>query len=68
VPGRQADAGQGATQSPHNPQPGAEGAALVPYADVWASYAAAAAETMEREYVPVGLKEYVRDYFTLLEP
>jgi hypothetical protein len=68
VPGRQADASQGATLSPHDPQPGAESAALVPYADVWANYAAAAAETMEREYVPVGLKEYVRDYFTLLEP
>jgi hypothetical protein len=68
VPGRQADAGQGAAQSSHDPQPGTGGAALVPYTDVWASYTAAAAETMERDYVPAGLKEYVRDYFTLLEP
>ena len=50
------------------PQPGAVGAVTVPYAEVYASYAAAAAEAMEREYVPLGLKDYVRDYFAALEP
>ncbi len=67
VPGRQTGQGQ-ETAREQAPQPGSLGAALVPYAEVYASYAAAAAESMEREYVPAGLKDYVREYFTLLEP
>jgi hypothetical protein len=68
LPGRQTDQGQETTRETTQPQPGASGAALVPYSEVFASYADAAVETMEREYVPSGLKEYVREYFTHLEP
>jgi len=68
LPGRQTDQGEETTHETAQPQPGAPGAALVPYAEVLASYADAAVETMEREYVPSGLKEYVREYFTHLEP
>lgn len=68
LPGRQTGQGQETTRETAQPQPGAPGAALVPYAEVFASYADAAVETMEREYVPSGLKEYVREYFTHLEP
>ena len=50
------------------PQAGTYAPALVPYAEVYASYSAAAAEALEREYVPAGLKDYVREYFTQLEP
>jgi hypothetical protein len=68
IPGRQTGEGQETTREGEQPQPGATGAATVPYAEVYTSYAAAAAEAMEREYVPTGLKDYVRDYFTALEP
>jgi hypothetical protein len=68
LPGRQTGEGEEAARESAQPQPGAAGAALVPYAQVYASYAAAAAEAMEREYVPTGLRDYVRDYFTQLEP
>ncbi len=68
VPGRQNDTGEETVRENKNPQPGAAGAALTPYRDVYASYATVAAETMERAYIPVGLKDYVRDYFTQLEP
>jgi hypothetical protein len=68
LPGRQTDQGEETTRETAQPQPGAPGAALVPYSEVFASYADAAVETMEREYVPSGLKDYVREYFTHLEP
>ncbi len=68
LPGRQTDQGEETTRETAQPQPGASGAALIPYSEVFASYADAAVETMEREYVPSGLKEYVREYFTHLEP
>jgi hypothetical protein len=68
LPGRQTGEGEETAREGVQPQPGAAGASLVPYAQVYASYAAAAAEAMEREYVPTGLRDYVRDYFTQLEP
>ena len=67
LPGRQTGEGEEIVRE-SRPQPGAAGAALVPYSDVYASYAAAAAAAMQRDYIPIGLREYVRDYFTLLEP
>jgi hypothetical protein len=68
LPGRQTGQGQETVRERTQPQPGAPGAALVPYSEVYASYSAAAVEAMEREYVPSGLRDYVREYFTLLEP
>lgn len=68
LPGRQGDQGQEITREELQTKPGTTGASLVPYAEVLTSYTNAAAETMEREYIPTGLKDYVRDYFTSLEP
>jgi hypothetical protein len=68
LPGRQTGQGQETVRENQQPQPGASGAASVPYDEVYPSYAAAAAESMEREYVPSGLRDYVRDYFSHLEP
>lgn len=68
LPGRQTGEGEETTREGAQPQPGVASASLVPYAQVYASYAAAAAEAMEREYVPTGLRDYVREYFTQLEP
>ena len=49
------------------PVPG-EGQAAVPYREVYADYAAQAGAALEGSYIPLGLKQYVRDYFSSLEP
>ena len=44
------------------------GEAQVPYSEVYADYADAANEALEGEYVPLGLRDLVRDYFSSLDP
>jgi len=44
------------------------GQANVPYREVYAGYAAQAGAALEGSYIPLGLKQYVRDYFSSLEP
>ena len=41
---------------------------LVPYDQVFGDYRKAAYEALEGDYVPLGLKGFVRDYFSSLEP
>jgi hypothetical protein len=41
---------------------------LVPYDQVFGDYRQAAYEALEGDYVPLGLKGFVRDYFSSLEP
>jgi hypothetical protein len=64
------DTGQGETQvrEQENPLPGAAGEALVPYHQVYQDYLDTANQAMERSYIPPGLKDYVREYFSQLEP
>jgi hypothetical protein len=64
------DTGQGDTQvrEQKDPLPGAAGEALVPYHQVYYDYLDAANQTMEQSYIPPGLKDYVRAYFSQLEP
>jgi hypothetical protein len=45
-----------------------EGRAGVPYREVYAEYADQAGAALEGSYIPLGLKQYVRDYFSSLEP
>lgn len=45
-----------------------EGGANVPYREVYAEYAAQAGAALEGSYIPLGMKQYVRDYFSSLEP
>jgi len=44
------------------------GEAQVPYSEVYADYADAANEALESEYVPLGMRDLVRDYFSSLDP
>lgn len=44
------------------------GQASVPYNEVFGDYADAANRALESDYVPLGLRDVVRDYFTGLEP
>jgi hypothetical protein len=64
------DTGQGETQlrEQQDPLPGTPGQALVPYSQVYQDYLDAANQTMERSYIPPGLKDFVREYFSRLEP
>ena len=51
------------------PLPAPEGGgASVPYREVYADYATQAGAALEGSYIPLGLKQYVRDYFSSLEP
>ncbi len=68
VAGQENEAGQVIIREEKSPQPGAAGSSLVPYRDVYQDYAAAAAETMDRERIPPEMQDYVRDYFSQLAP
>jgi hypothetical protein len=41
---------------------------VVPYDQVFGDYRDAAYTALDEGYVPLGLKGYIRDYFSLLEP
>ncbi len=45
-----------------------DGQANVPYREVYAEYAERAGVALEGSYIPLGMKQYVRDYFSSLEP
>ena len=68
VPGQ--DTGQGDTQVRErtDPLPGTAGASRVPYHEVYYEYLDTANRAMEQTYIPSGLKDYVRAYFSQLEP
>lgn len=44
------------------------GEALVPYNQVYSDYSDAANRALESDYIPLGLRDVVHDYFTSLEP
>ena len=44
------------------------GSTSVPYRDVYADYSEQAGAALEGSYIPLGMKQYVRDYFSSLEP
>jgi hypothetical protein len=68
IPGQ--DTGQGETEVRErtDPLPGSSSEALVPYYEVYYEYLDAANEAIERSYIPSGLKDVVREYFSRLEP
>jgi hypothetical protein len=68
VPGDPAEGGDDVTVLPSlDPEAGEDGVA-VPYEAVYRYYEEAAGQAMERAYIPSGLREYVRSYFSGLEP
>ena len=64
---------QGATggipigEAPVNPDQ-APNPSQIPYDQVYGQYSEAASEALDDNYIPLGMKEYVRDYFGALEP
>ncbi len=57
----------GALLSETPTQFGTEGS-TVPYNQVFGDYRNAASEALSRDYIPLGMKGYIRDYFSSLEP
>ncbi len=47
---------------------GPEGQSLVGYDEVFSDYANAANQALERDYIPLSLRDVVHDYFTLINP
>jgi len=68
LPGQDTGQGEVETRERTDPRPGTPGQALVPYHEVYYEYLDAANQAMEQSYIPASLKEYVRDYFSRLEP
>lgn len=60
--------GDGQTQRGDQTGGGATNAALVPYQQVFSTFQQYAMTSLERAYVPLAVKDYVRDYFTSLDP
>jgi hypothetical protein len=44
------------------------GWSTVPYEDVYGEYTDQAQSALDESYIPLGMKQYVRDYFSSLEP
>ena len=44
------------------------GQSLVPYNQVFSDYSNAANRALESDYIPLGLRDVVHDYFTSIEP
>jgi hypothetical protein len=68
VDGQQGQDGQTTSIEGRSPQPGASNPALVPYSQVYQQYSQIASQAMERAYIPAGLQDYVKEYFSRLEP
>jgi hypothetical protein len=59
--GGQVQPGSGTGTGTNNP-------AIVPYSDVYADFYRYAQTTLDRSYVPLAVKDFVRDYFSALDP
>lgn len=66
IQGQQSGDGQTLERERRDPGAGAGGNAVVPMRDVLPAYEGAAARALEQEYIPSGMREYVREYFTQL--
>lgn len=64
--GREGDEGPPVVGAPLPAPEG--GTASVPYRQVYADYAEEAGAALEGSYIPLGMKQYVREYFSSLEP
>lgn len=68
VQGQDSGGGQTTTRRSQSQLPGARNPARVPYSQVFQQYAEIAGQAMERSYIPAGLRDYVKEYFSELEP
>ena len=60
--------GDGQTQQGNQTGSGSDNGALTPYEDVYTDFYRYAQTSLERGYVPLSVKDLVRDYFSSLDP
>jgi hypothetical protein len=60
--------GDGQSQTGNQSGQGVDNGSIVPYQDVYGDFARFAETTLDRSYVPTSLKDFVRDYFSSLDP
>ena len=60
--------GDGQTQQGGNVGQGSNNGSYVPYQQVFGDFERFAQTTLDRSYVPLSIKDYVRDYFSSLDP
>ena len=60
--------GDGPTQSGNQSGQGQNNGSLTPYQQVFADFYDYALTTLDRNYVPLSVKDFVRDYFSSLDP
>ncbi|NOK70680.1 MAG: hypothetical protein GFH25_541252n43 [Chloroflexi bacterium AL-N10] len=68
IQGEIGEDGETQTQQGNSRLPGATGDSRVPYQDVLPEYTESAGEALDQSAIPPHLKDYVRDYFSELEP
>jgi hypothetical protein len=60
--------GDGQTQQGNQLGQGQNNGALTPYQQVFSDFYDYALTSLDRNYVPLSVKDYVRDYFSSLDP
>ncbi|MEM7343623.1 MAG: hypothetical protein AAF485_05235, partial [Chloroflexota bacterium] len=69
VPDQQGSDGQGVDIGETGPNPNRQtGEATVPYRDVYGQYRDQASTALDNEEIPIGMRDYIRQYFGALEP
>ncbi len=68
IPGQDTGEGEISIIEGQGSQPGISNPALAPYSEVYYQYLSAANQAVEQGYIPAGLSEYIRRYFSSLEP
>ncbi|MBA2373771.1 MAG: hypothetical protein H0V74_06160 [Chloroflexi bacterium] len=60
--------GDGQTQSGNQTGEGQNSGVLTPYQQVYQDFYQYAQTSLDRGYIPLSVKDYVRDYFSSLDP
>jgi hypothetical protein len=68
IPGLETGQGETQTRQGQSNLPGASNPALVPYQQVFNNYLSAANQALGQSYIPAGMTDYIRQYFSQLNP
>lgn len=68
IPGQDTEQGETESREQQDPTIGMNNSSLVPYTAVYQTYLEAANQTIDQSYIPPGMRDYIREYFSQLEP
>jgi hypothetical protein len=60
--------GDGQTQQGNQQGQGQNNGATIPYQQIYSDFYQYALTSLDRNYIPLSVKDYVRDYFSSLDP